>query len=181
MKQFVSSVSSSFDISPSKTQIAVVVFGINTTIVVEFSKGHTLIAVDEGLDSALKIGGQRDFVKALKHVNTEVFSSQDRDNTKKILVILTENKVYDKTGLSKSITQLKNGGVKVLVVAINGNRNVLNPLASNDDFVSVPKSIDDLPKWLGKVEQDIRGRGKNLGLKIDSLVASFSSFFLISF
>lgn len=165
IKKFVIGAISTLNVQPSKTHISVGNFGNNAEKIVEFSSGTNKDIVNSEIKNAIKLGGQRDLKKALDYVDQTLFSSTSgsREDAKKVLVIITGNEINPTKdiGFVTSVRQLKRRDIKIIVVGVKVDDDVVTELSVPDDYITLIENFKELPETLGKVEKHLRGKGNS--------------------
>ncbi|XP_063163274.1 von Willebrand factor A domain-containing protein 2 [Candoia aspera] len=116
MKNFVSSLSSQFDINRDVTQVSLVVFGKRPQTVFGLDAHITSSALQEVIKQAPFVGGSASVGSALLHIHDDVMVIQKgaRPGVKKIVVVLTS-----KAGVEDAVVpaqQLRNNDISLLII-----------------------------------------------------------------
>ena len=158
MKRFVKGALKSYTISPNKTHVGLTVYGgtnpVRTLSVVE---GLSQSVVEHAVAFMNRIGGKRNFEKALDSVVNDFIMNSKRKGVSKLVVLITTGKDEQKRveKLKDVGKKLKLNGIKVAVVAIGkdvGKDDLPFLSFSVEGVMSVP-SVDDLKKAVDFVEK----------------------------
>ena len=180
MKNFVKGSLDIYTISPQKTRIGLVTYGGDARdTALSLPLGTSKQAAERSIDSLVRVGGLREMNKAIRFVDTEIFSGKGgtRPRAGKALVLLTtgKNSANGKDDLPKTAKKLKDKGIEVFVIGIvkGVDPDELNVIASNQGNVANVPDKDDLPRIFGQLE---KATGKLTGkhfLKSSDLIHSF--------
>ena len=160
MKSFMKGTLDLYTISPQKTHIGVVTYGGDARdIALSLLLGTSKRALERSIDSLIRVGGLRQMNKAIRFVDTEMFSEKGgtRPRAGKALVLLTtgKNSANGKDDVPKAAKKLKDKGIEVFVIGIGKgvDPDELNVIASNQGNVANVPDKDELPRIFGQLEK----------------------------
>lgn len=96
--------------------------------------------------------GTGNIKKALETVLKQAFSKQNgaRENVPKSLILFA-NKKADTSNVSEYVKQIRNAGVDLTIVAIDGDGKPFRTFVDDPNKLFVFKSVDDIDKLTDKV------------------------------
>ena len=158
MKRFVNGALKSYTISPNKTHVGLTVYGgINPVRVLSTGDGSSNAVVEQAMAFMHRVGGKRNFEKALDSAANDLILNSKRRGVSKLIVLLTTGKDEgnDFQKLKAVGKKLKDNGIKVAVVVIgkdSGKDDLPFVPIFDEGVMSVP-SVDDLPTAVNFVEK----------------------------
>lgn len=157
MTNFVEKSLGSYIISPKQTNVGLLQYGKDVTVKVPLHMGFDKSTITQNLKQLALTSDPRRMDIAMEVAKSQLFSSSSRKNASKVLVLLTtgENDPSGKSQLSKVAEELKEIGVKIVVLAIGSKDN-----PDTDDIVSNPDKViktdsTDLVDKIGELEKEI--------------------------
>lgn len=110
---FIKNLVSSFVLSPRNSRVGILVYSHRVVPVFSFSQYKSLRGVLRAIDRVKYIGGGTKTGRALSYSRRYLFA---RSNRRKVLILLTDGKSYDRVG--KPAAVLRNMGVQVFAVGV---------------------------------------------------------------
>ena len=153
MKTFVANLAEKFQISPSGSRAAVVLYSTNATVSFTFG---TYTSPETFRKAVMDLKHERGFTR-IDLALIKAYYFLFRDNTrflaqKRIFVLTdgeqTKNESY--TPLDRASSRLKREGVRIIAIGIGKNVNMgeLRQFASSEKDIIVAKTFDDLSQFL---------------------------------
>ena len=110
---FIKNLVSSFVISPRNSRVGIVVYSHRVVPVFSFGQYKGMRSVLQAIDRIKYVGGGTKTGRALSYSRRYLFA---RSNRRKVLILLTDGKSYDRVG--KPAAVLRNMGVQVFAVGV---------------------------------------------------------------
>ena len=153
MKTFVANLAEQFQISPSGSRAAVVLYSTRATVSFKFG-AYTNPETFRKAVMALK--HERGFTRidlALINAYYFVFRGNTRFLVPKLIFVLTDGeqtKTGSYTPLNRASSRLKKEGVRIIAIGIGKNVNMdeLKQITSSEKDIIVAKTFDDLSQFL---------------------------------
>ena len=173
MRDFIQLSLQSYVISEPETHVGIIQYGDRAEIMIKPKDGISVAALVSTIQKLSRIGGARRMNKALRLVNSEIYSNprESRSDAKRILVLLTTGKNSgDGSGeLPRVARELRSEGVEIIPVVIGKD---VDP--TEIDAMSGEKgssvSVEDANKLnevIGQLEEkvnDAEGKGVQIYL-----------------
>ena len=158
MKRFVNGALKSYTISPNKTHVGLTVYGgMNPVRALSTEDGTSNAVVEQAMAFMDKVGGKRNFEKALDSAANDLILKSKRKGVSKLIVLITTGKDEgnDVEKLKAVGRSLKDNGIKVAVVVIGKDtgKDDLQFVPFFDEGVMSVPSVDDLPTAVDFVEK----------------------------
>ena len=153
MKTFVANLAEKFQISPSGSRAAVVLYSTDATVSFKFGK-HT--SPETFRKAVMDLKHERGFTRidlALIKAYYFLFRGNTRFLAQKLIFVLTDGeqtKTRPYTRLDRASSRLKREGVRIIAIGIGKNVNMgeLRQFASSEKDIMVAKTFDDLSQFL---------------------------------
>lgn len=155
VKLFISKLASKFEISPSKSRAAVVLYSTDARTEINFNDYTNINDFSKAVQSLRYQRGKTRIDKALQRAHSDLFGSRgtSRRDVQRVAIVLTDGRQAqdpDAISLDKAAKPLREEGVYVLAIGVGSgaDRNELRLLTENDDDVFMTDSFDGM---LGKM------------------------------
>lgn len=161
-KNFVWSVIQNFDISNNDTQVGLIHFSTQASVIFDFqfSADNDVLRLKEMVDNiAFAEGSDSQTERALQLARTDLFSAKggSRPDAPKILVVIIYGKSEKLLAVARASMALKRNHVTIIVVGIGDDVNIeeLLTMASGfDNSISV-RTFKELKKRVGRIKDKI--------------------------
>ena len=161
-KNFVWSVIQNFDISNNDTQVGLIRFSTQASVIFnfQFSTDSDVLLLKEMVDNiAFAEGSDSQTERALQLARTDLFSAKggSRPDVPKILVVIIYGKSENLLAVARASMALKRNHVTIIVVGIGDNVNIEELLTMSSGFdnsISV-RTFKELKKRVGRIKDKI--------------------------
>ena len=165
MKTFVANLAEKFQISPSGSRAAVVLYSTNATVSFTFG---TYTSPETFRKAVMDLKHERGFTRidhALKKAYHSLFRGNTRFLAQKLIFVLTDGKQTKSepyTRLDTASSPLKREGIRIIAIGIGKKVNMgeLRQITSSEKDIIVAETFDDLSQFLNpllKTACDVSG------------------------
>lgn len=156
VKNFLNALLFSYDISPNGTNIGLLAFSNVAKILVPLERGTSREILTRSIERTLPMKGPRSFIKPFalaKELLGKATRSTAIGRSQIVMVTTGINRDTNNEDFSKLVTEVKNGDIVPLIVALNASdsEELQNAITRKKDLITanVP---DDLKEVLGSLE-----------------------------
>ena len=168
MKSLVKASLKSFSFSSSDSRGAVVGFGAQSKVAINFGEGTSKVNIEKAVDHLARIGGPRRMNKALRAIQSDIFANpllEISDAKKTVILFTTGKNSGDGTGeLPSAASDLRSQGIEVIPVVIGkeSDQQEIDAITGQSVAPVYVDNISNIPLALGSLEANIREVGGTL-------------------